>query len=286
MAVGLAGMGALEDYRGRPDDHGRPLEVTEVAVPDEVAAAADLVKGKLNRTPAALLRGLRHPRGEGCARDLVRPAADDLFRSGASAEDLVAFLEGRRTRRRFLPDPVDPAAVERAVLAAVTAPFPHHTRPFRVVEVAAGAGRDRYLSAMEAAWREDLHGDGTPAEVIERRVARSRELLGTAPVLLVPCLAPGGRHRYPDARRQAAEAAMFSLAAGAAVQNLLLALHAQGLGGAWISSSLFCQEVAARALDLPEGWQPLGSVAAGHPDPADHPRPRPPADVAQVLLRR
>ncbi len=281
-------MRALEDYRGRPDHHGRPLEVTEVAVPDEIAAAADLVKGKLNRTPAALLRGLRLPAGEGRARDLARPAVDDLFRSGSSAEDLVAFLEGRRTRRRFLPDPVDPATVERAVLAAITAPFPHHTRPFRVVEVAPGAGRDRYLNAMEAAWRTDLGGDGTPAEVVERRIARSRELLGAAPVLLVPCLLPGGRHAYPDGRRQAAEAAMFTLAAGAAVQNLLLALHAQGLGGAWISSSLFCQQAAARALDLPEaeGWQPLGSVAAGHPDPADHPRPRPPAEITQVLLRR
>jgi coenzyme F420-0:L-glutamate ligase/coenzyme F420-1:gamma-L-glutamate ligase len=288
VAVGLAGMGALEDYRGRPDHHGRPLEVTEVAAADEIAAAADLVKGKLNRTPAALLRGLRLPEGEGRARDLARPAADDLFRSGSSAEDLVAFLEGRRTRRRFLPDPVDPTAIENATLAAITAPFPHHTRPFRVVEVAPGAGRTRYLSAMEAAWRQDLGGDGTPAGVIERRIARSRELLGSAPVLLVPCLVAGGRHDYPDSRRQAAEAAMFALAAGAAVQNLLLALHAQGLGGAWISSSLFCQQVAALALELPEGegWQPLGSVAAGHPHPADQPRPRPPADVAQVLLRR
>jgi len=288
VAVGLAGMGALEDYRGRPDHHGRPLEVTEVAVPDEIAAAADLVKGKLNRTPAALLRGLRLPSGDGRARDLARPAADDLFRSGASPEDLVAFLEGRRTRRRWVPDPVDPAAIERAVLAAITAPFPHHTRPFRVVEVAPGPGRDRYLSAMEAAWRKDLGGGGTPAAVIERRIARSRELLGAAPVLLVPCLIAGGRHHYPDGRRQAAEAAMFALAAGAAVQNLLLALHAQGLGGAWISSSLFCQQAAARALDLPEaeGWQPLGSVAAGHPDPAAPPRPRPPTEIAQVLLRR
>jgi coenzyme F420-0:L-glutamate ligase/coenzyme F420-1:gamma-L-glutamate ligase len=117
-------------------------------------------------------------------------------------------------------------------------------------------------------------------------VARSWALLGEAPLLLVPCLAPGGRHEYPDERRSAAEAAMFELAAGGAVQTLLLALHAQGLGGAWISSSLFCQEVAARALDLPDGWLPLGSVAAGHPDPDDRPRPRPPLALGELLLRR
>jgi coenzyme F420-0:L-glutamate ligase/coenzyme F420-1:gamma-L-glutamate ligase len=286
VAVGLAGMGALEDYRGQLDADGRVLEVTEVAVADEVAAAADLVKRKLARVPAALLRGVPLPAGDGRASDLVRPAAEDLFRTGSAPEDLVAFLEGRRTRRRFLPDPVDPAAVERAVLAAMTAPFPHHTRPFRVVAVESGEGRSRYLTEMEAAWRRDLGGDGTSVEVIERRLARSWALLGTAPVVLVPCLAPGGRHDYPDERRGRAEAAMFELAAGGAVQTLLLALHAQGLGGAWISSSLFCQEVAARALDLPAGWQPLGSVAAGHPDPDDRPRPRPPLDPSSLLLRR
>ncbi|HZD37181.1 MAG TPA: coenzyme F420-0:L-glutamate ligase [Actinomycetes bacterium] len=286
VAVGIAGMGAIEDYRGQVDADGRVLEVTEMAVADEVAAAADLVKRKLARTPAALLRGVPAPAGDGRAADLVRPAAEDLFRTGSGAEDLVAFLEGRRTRRRFLPDPVDPDAVQRAVLAAMTAPFPHHTRPFRVVALDSGEGRKRYLTQMGDAWRRDLAGDGTPAEVIERRVARSWALLGGAPVLLVPCLAPGGRHDYPDERRRRAEAAMFELAAGGAVQTLLLALHAQGLGGAWISSSLFCQEVAARALDLPPGWLPLGSVAAGHPDPGDRPRPRPPLDPRELILRR
>jgi coenzyme F420-0:L-glutamate ligase/coenzyme F420-1:gamma-L-glutamate ligase len=286
VAVGMAGMGALEDYRGQLDGDGRVLEVTEVAVGDEVAAAADLVKRKLARVPAALLRGVPLPAGEGRASDLVRPPAEDLFRTGSGPEDLVAFLEGRRTRRRFLPDPVDPGAVERAVLAAMTAPFPHHTRPFRVVALDSGEGRKRYLTQMETAWRQDLAGDGTAAEVIERRVARSWALLGSAPVLLVPCLAPGGRHDYPDERRRGAEAAMFQLAAGGAVQTLLLALHAQGLGGAWISSSLFCQDLAAKALDLPEGWRPLGSVAVGHPDPGDRPRPRPPLDPGKLILRR
>jgi dehydro coenzyme F420 reductase / coenzyme F420-0:L-glutamate ligase / coenzyme F420-1:gamma-L-glutamate ligase len=286
VAVGMAGMGALEDYRGQLDGDGRVLEVTEVAVADEVAAAADLVKRKLARVPAALLRGVPLPAGDGRASELVRPAAEDLFRTGSGPEDLVAFLEGRRTRRRFLPDPVDPAAVERAVLAAMTAPFPHHTRPFRVVALDSGEGRKRYLTRMEAAWRQDLAADGTPAGVVERRMARSWALLGSAPVLLVPCLAPGGRHDYPDERRSRAEDAMFELAAGGAVQTLLLALHAQGLGGAWISSSLFCQGVAARALELPAGWLPLGSVAAGHPDPGDRPRPRPPLDRSDLILRR
>ena len=94
VAVGLAGMGALDDWRGRADGDGRLLEVTEVAVADEVAAAADLVKGKASRVPAALLRGVPRPKGDGTARDLVRSPAEDLFRTAGTAEDLLAFLEG------------------------------------------------------------------------------------------------------------------------------------------------------------------------------------------------
>ena len=71
---------------------------------------------------------------------------------------------------------------------------------------------------------------------------------------------------------------------GAAVQNLLIALAVDGLGSAWISSTLFCQEIAARVLDLPEGWRPVGAVAVGRP--AEQARPRPPRDPGDVLLVR
>ena len=121
VAVGLAGMGAVDDWRGRTDGDGRPLEVTEVAVADEVAAAADLVKGKAARVPAALVRGVPRPKGEGTARDLVRAPADDLFRTAGTAEDLLAFLEGPAAPAGAAPDP---AALDRALAAARAVPIP------------------------------------------------------------------------------------------------------------------------------------------------------------------
>jgi coenzyme F420-0:L-glutamate ligase / coenzyme F420-1:gamma-L-glutamate ligase len=80
VALGVAGVAALVDYRGRPDDFGQELSATVVAVADEVACAAGLVMGKTERVPVAVVRGY-HPRGpSGSGRELVRPAELDLFR--------------------------------------------------------------------------------------------------------------------------------------------------------------------------------------------------------------
>jgi len=80
IAIGVAGMAAINDLRGTTDMHGRVLEVSEVAVVDEIAGAADLVMGKSTGIPAAIVRGLAWEPAAGRATDLVRPAAEDMFR--------------------------------------------------------------------------------------------------------------------------------------------------------------------------------------------------------------
>ncbi len=80
VAIGLAGMAAINDLRGTTDMHGRMLEVSEVAVVDEIAGAADLVMGKNAGIPAAIVRGVNWEPASGRATDLVRPAGEDLFR--------------------------------------------------------------------------------------------------------------------------------------------------------------------------------------------------------------
>lgn len=80
VAIGLSGLEALLDLKGSKDQQGRDLVVTEIAVTDEIAAAADLAMGKATGVPAALVRGLGLERGDGRATDLVRDAAEDMFR--------------------------------------------------------------------------------------------------------------------------------------------------------------------------------------------------------------
>lgn len=79
VAIGVAGLPAILDLRGTLDGYGRQLDVTEIALVDELAGAADLVMGKSDGIPAALVTGLNVV-GDGRASDLVRPASEDLFR--------------------------------------------------------------------------------------------------------------------------------------------------------------------------------------------------------------
>jgi coenzyme F420-0:L-glutamate ligase / coenzyme F420-1:gamma-L-glutamate ligase len=80
VAIGVAGLRPIRDYRGRPDSAGLTLQVTEIAVADELASAAELAMGKLDRVPAAVIRGYPYEPGEGHARELVRDPALDMFR--------------------------------------------------------------------------------------------------------------------------------------------------------------------------------------------------------------
>ena len=280
IAIGVAGMRAVDDLRGQADSHGNVLDVTVTAVADEVASLGELVTGKLAGQPVAVVRGLAHLTGDdhATARDLLRPAAEDMFRTG-TREAVTA----RRTVRDFTDDAVDRAAVLRAVAAAVTAPAPHHTTPWRFVLVEDPTTRTRLLDAMLEAWVDDLRGDGFTEEQIARRTARG-DVLRRAPYLVVPCLVGHGMHDYPDPRRSRAEREMFLVAMGAGVENLLVALAAEGLGSAWVSSTMFCAPVVRAVLDLPPDWDPMGSVAVGRA--ATPPAQRPPRDPSDFVALR
>jgi coenzyme F420-0:L-glutamate ligase/coenzyme F420-1:gamma-L-glutamate ligase len=207
------------------------------------------------------------PPGAGTARDLVRPAADDLFRTAGAPEELLAFLEGTGRPAAPLPDPVDPALVERAVeAAALAAPAPAP----RLVRVATAAARERWLAATRPPDQAapTLPGFGpaagsAPAPDQDPGGPRRTAAAALAPVLLVPCLAGDGP--------------ADELAAGAFTQALLLALRAQGMATVWVPAVPSRRRAGAAALDLPAGWLPLGAVAAGRsgPDAAPPPAARP-----------
>ncbi|TLF56881.1 coenzyme F420-0:L-glutamate ligase [Nocardia cyriacigeorgica] len=283
-AIGASGLRVLHDYAGAVDGQGNELHVTQVAIADELAAAADLVKGKLGGVPVAVVRGLPIADDASSAADLVRRGTDDLFWLGTAEAIELGRAQAvllRRSVREFAADPVDPERVRTAVSVALTAPAPHHTRPVRFVWLRDRALRERLLTAMADKWRADLTADGLPADRAERRIARGR-ILFDAPEVIIPCCVPDGAHDYPDDRRRAAEQTMFTVAVGAAVQGLLVALATEGLGSCWIGSTIFAPETTREVLGLAGDWNPLGAIAIGHP--LDELTPRPPRAPGDALV--
>ncbi|WP_019929605.1 coenzyme F420-0:L-glutamate ligase [Nocardia sp. BMG111209] len=285
-AIGAAGLAVLHAYAGARDAHGNELSVTEVATADEIAAAADLVKGKLGGVPVAVVRGLR-PKDDGStARDLVRRPDQDLFRLGtdeAVTRGRADALRLRRSIRHFSDDPVDPAAIRTAIAEALTAPAPHHTRPVRFVWIRTNKVRRALLTGLRDRWRADLTGDGHDRDTAEKRMAKGN-ILFRARELIVPICVPEGAHAYPDERRTAAESTMFTVAAGAAVQGLLMSLAVKGIGSCWIGSTIFAADATRDVLGLPDDWRPLGAIAVGHPlEPLT---PRAFADPGDALIER
>ncbi|VDR37198.1 NADPH-flavin oxidoreductase [Tsukamurella paurometabola] len=287
-AIGAAGMEVLHGYAGAVDAYGNDLVVTEIAVADELAAAADLVKGKLGGVPVAVVRGfaVRAPEAGSplaTARGLVRPGEDDLFHTGVELARRQALLV-RRSVRTFSEEPVPAEDVRDAVAEALTAPAPHHTHPVRFLWVRDAARRTALLDAMKDRWSADLTGDGRTPESVAKRVRRG-QLLYDAPELILPFMVPDGAHTYPDARRTAAEETMFTVAVGAAVQSLLVALAVRGIGSCWVGSTIFAAGTVREVLGLPDDYRPAGAIAVGYPaDPSALAAPRPPLPPGDMLI--
>jgi coenzyme F420-0:L-glutamate ligase/coenzyme F420-1:gamma-L-glutamate ligase len=246
VAIGCAGLPALVDLRGTEDATGRLLEVTVVALADEVAAASGLVMGKAEGVPVAVVRGVRPAGRPGKAVDLVRPAAEDLFRTSP----LEALCQ-RQAAGPFAATRVPPELVEEAVGAALAA-FDDGDEPSL-----------QFAVARTRAARMHLAPDGI--------VAAGGEVPGEGPALIVPIfMAGGGGHGLFDDKAHADAGAIWPkdadlVRSGRAVQNLVLALRGQGLVATWHGADPELRDRIAFELPLGDGNVPLGLVVAGYP---------------------
>lgn len=126
--------------------------------------------------------------------------------------------------------------------------------------------KGQLADAMAVDFERDLRRDGLSAEKIEAQVKRSRERIISAPVAILLCLDMSDMDNYPDGKRNKAEYMMAVQSIAAAGLQLLLAAHAEGLGGVWACWPLFVQETIQKTLDLSESWEPQGIFFVGYPD--------------------
>lgn len=174
-------------------------------------------------------------------------------------------IRERRSVRRFRHEPLAEAEVLALLDAARWAPSPHNSQPWRFVVVRPGETRVRLAEAMAARWRADLVTHGEASEAVLAKVETRRRRLIDAPAALVVCLTGDRLDAYPDAERRQAEWLTAEHSLGAAVQNLLLAARARGIGACWICAPAFCPDTIRDTLDLPSGWAPRALVLAGYP---------------------
>jgi F420 biosynthesis protein FbiB-like protein len=175
-------------------------------------------------------------------------------------------LRTRRSIRRFKPEPVPVSVIHSILSSATYAPSAHHRQPWRFVVMTDLSVKTQLANAMAEDFERDLVRDGVSTEKIQAQIKRSKERIGTAPLLILLCLDMSEMDSYPDPKRQQAERIMAMQSVAAAALQLLLATHAEGLGGVWVCSPLFAQETIQKTLRLPEAWEPQGMFFIGYAD--------------------
>jgi F420 biosynthesis protein FbiB-like protein len=119
---------------------------------------------------------------------------------------------------------------------------------------------------MAADFERDLRLDGVPLERIQVQIQRSKDRILSAPLAILLCLDMSDMDTYPDENRSQAERTMAIQSVAAAGLQLLLAVHAEGLGGVWACWPLFAQETIRGTLHLPESWEPQAMFFIGYAD--------------------
>ncbi len=185
---------------------------------------------------------------------------------------MMEFLLSRRSIRKYRPDPVPEEAVRRILEAAHAAPSAHNTQPWRFVVLRDPAARRVLAERMAEAYARDAEAGGqTPAargqapEAVRARNERSVNRISGAPLAILALL---DEECLPEdaGGRMDAELMILGQSVAAAVQNLLLAAHAEGLGGCWICAPAFCPQTVRETLRLPEKWIAQALVLIGYPD--------------------
>jgi len=195
-----------------------------------------------------------------------------------------AFLRSRRSIRRFKIDAVSDKILRRLIETATCAPSAHDMQPWRFIVLRDPEIKKRLAYAIAEKFREDSRADGVTEADIDIQIERTNRRINDAPVIIVLCRDTMKVKSQPDEIRRQAEVRMAEQSVALAGLQLLLAAHAEGLGGTWICWPLFAPEATSLALDLPANWAPQGMIFLGYPDETPSISTRIPfEEVARIL---
>ncbi|MBL8098256.1 MAG: nitroreductase family protein [Anaerolineales bacterium] len=179
--------------------------------------------------------------------------------------NLRDFLRTRRSIRRFKTDVVPDSVISDILLTSTYAPSAHHRQPWRFVVIKDSSAKKHLADSMAFAFEKDLHQDNLPQAEIDKLITRSKSRINDAPVVIMLCLDMTDMNKYEDKKRNRAEFLTATQSVANAGMQLLLATHAEGLGGVWVCSPIFAQETVQKALDISKDWEPQAMFLIGYP---------------------
>jgi F420 biosynthesis protein FbiB-like protein len=193
--------------------------------------------------------------------------------------ELHTFLRTRRSIRRFKPDPVPEAVIKEILATATFAPSAHNRQPWRFAVITEPAAKSRLGKAVTDKMRADMQAEGASQTDIEKRAAASLRRMNEAPVVIILF------RDKADVRADTYEEAVMGVQSTAAAGlQLLLAAHAEGLGGSWVCWALYAQEETRAALNLPKAWEPQAFYFLGYP--AEKPTRKEMKDLKSLVVKR
>jgi coenzyme F420-0:L-glutamate ligase/coenzyme F420-1:gamma-L-glutamate ligase len=196
--------------------------------------------------------------------------------------NLRDFLRTRRSIRRFKPDVVPDSVLRDILLTSTYAPSAHHRQPWRFVVLTSSSAKKHLADEMAIAFEQDLKQDNLPQEEIDKLINRSKLRINSAPVVIMLCLDMTDMNEYTDKKRNRAEFLTATQSVANAGMQLLLAAHAEGLGGVWVCSPIFAQETVQKALDISKTWEPQAMFLIGYPQ--DIPKARERKNIKEITI--
>jgi coenzyme F420-0:L-glutamate ligase / coenzyme F420-1:gamma-L-glutamate ligase len=177
--------------------------------------------------------------------------------------DVLDAFKNRRSIRKYLTKEVPQKLIADVLAVAGWAPSAHNAQPWRFIVLDNASVKRKLADAMAEAWAADLAKDGAAVEDEKRK--EKAERFANAPVLILACLTMEGMHNFADEKRQQCERDLAMQSLGAALENLLLAAYAKGLGACWFSAPAFCKERVRSVLKIPAEVEPEALVVIGYP---------------------
>ncbi|MFH2102687.1 MAG: nitroreductase family protein [Chloroflexota bacterium] len=195
----------------------------------------------------------------------------------------LSFLRTRRSVRCFKSDPVPDSVIDLILESATFAPSAHNNQPWRFAVITTDTARYRLIEAIRVQFRTTMGADSASGEDIATRLDKMTQRTLNAQVVIILCMDKSSiKAQTDEPRRQAARTMAIQSVALAGLQ-LLLAAHAEGLGGTWICWPLYAQESIRECIDLSLEWEPQAMFFLGYPDETPPIPERLPLDQIRVI---